>query len=262
MKKTGKTWHVERVEETPSTNDLAREYLLNLWQDGNAPRDAGCRAFVAERQTSGRGQHGRRWESPPGGLYLSAIVQDVEPRFRSRLAIIAGVAVGYALRDVTTTEPQLRWPNDIVVEGKKLGGILCEAVALNDRWEGIVGIGLNVNTRLDRLPPEVRTRSTSLFELTGRSTSLDHVELYLLGRLADMLQRVRVEGLAPIVERFARWDALAGHRVVVSIDDRTVEGTAAGVTADGALRVTGGAGERIIDRGTLLEIDGQRLRHT
>lgn len=248
------------MDETPSTNDLARDYLLNLWQTDNPPPAASPVAFVAKRQTSGRGQHGRRWESPQGGLYLSAIVHDLDPRYRGRLALIAGVAAAAAVRDVTRVEPALRWPNDLVVDGRKLGGILCEAVALHDRWGGIVGIGLNVNTRLERLPPGVRPRSTSLLELTGKSVSLDHLELYLLGRLSESLARVRLEGLAPIIDRFARCDALAGRHVIVRVDDRTVEGAAAGITADGHLRVVTPAGDVALDRGTLLEIDGQQLR--
>jgi BirA family transcriptional regulator, biotin operon repressor / biotin---[acetyl-CoA-carboxylase] ligase len=250
-------WNVERHAEVTSTNDLARERIFQCWADNMRIQSL---AFTAERQTFGRGQHGRRWESPTGGLYLSAIVHDLEPRLRPHLALIAGVAVGYALRDVIDLPVQLRWPNDVVVEGKKLGGILCEAVALEGRWGGIVGIGLNVNTRLERLPPEVRSRSTSVFELMGRSTSLDHVELFVLARLSDVLRQVRFERLAPVANRFAQWDALSGHQVIVEIDGRTVEGLASGITEEGFLRVDSEQGETIIERGTLLEIDGQSVR--
>jgi len=253
------SWRVERVEETASTNDLARAHVLRRWEKGEATDAGGLRAFVAKQQTSGRGQHGRAWESPAGGLYLSAVVEIV-PKYRGQLALMTGVAVGEALHNLLKLQAQLRWPNDVVLGGKKVGGILCEGVAQEQRWAGIVGIGINANVQVGDLPADVRGRATSVLEITGRPVGLEGLELSILGALSRVLKRVAEEGLAPVVEQFRHWDALAGHDLVIGVDDERVKGVGAGIDPQGHLLLRTEAGERVVERGTVLEIDGEVLR--
>src|ERR1051325_2214642 len=100
-------------------------------------------SIIADSQSAGRGQHARAWQSPVGGLYLSAIVEQVPQSARDKLALLAGVSVANALANLAPV--QLRWPNDIMLQNKKLGGILCESLAQGANWASIIGIGLNIN---------------------------------------------------------------------------------------------------------------------
>ncbi len=147
-------WRIEKLEVAESTNDVARERLLACWGRGESA--AGI-VVVAARQTGGRGQHGRRWESPVGGLYLSAVVEDISPALRGKLALVAGVAAAEAIGGLSGVEGlRLRWPNDLMIGGKKVGGILCEAVAMGEqKWAGIVGIGINVRAKVDDFPQRI-----------------------------------------------------------------------------------------------------------
>ena len=146
-------WRVERVGEVDSTNRVAAERVLARWEAGESV--AGM-VIVAERQSAGRGQHGRRWESPAGGMYLSAVVELIPAEARAVLALVVGVAVAEAIN------ARIRWPNDLVIGDKKVGGILCESLAQGARWTAVIGIGINVNTEVQALPPEIQSRATSL----------------------------------------------------------------------------------------------------
>jgi BirA family biotin operon repressor/biotin-[acetyl-CoA-carboxylase] ligase len=139
----------------PSTNDLAKL----LAREGSAEGTV----VVAEEQTKGRGTKGRSWHSPPGlGLYASVILR---PR-RSDLSLLplaAGIACVEAIREATGLEARLAWPNDIVWEGRKLGGILCETDFLgNAVSHSILGVGLNINQKRKDFPPSLRPTATSL----------------------------------------------------------------------------------------------------
>ena len=132
----------EQFDELDSTNRLAAERILAAWDAGRSPERT---LITAARQTAGRGQHGRRWESPPGGLYFSAVVERVPAEFRDRLALVAGLAVARTLC-AADVPAMIRWPNDVLIDGKKVAGILCEALARGEHWAAIIGVGVNVST--------------------------------------------------------------------------------------------------------------------
>lgn len=196
---------------------------------------------VAETQSGGRGRLARRWLSAPGrNLTFSMLLRPaLEPQRVTTLPLLAGVALARAIEEL---EPglglQIKWPNDLLLGGLKLAGILCEMQAEADCVHHvIVGIGLNVNLRRSQLPGEVRRTATSLRLATGR----DWPRAPLLARVLNGFERDydcwRREGLAPFLGELAARDPLAGRRVVIEQGGRRLRGVAEGIQADGALRV-------------------------
>ena len=138
---------------------------------------------VAEEQTEGRGRLGRRWDAPPGTSVLCSVLlrPDVEPARLPELSLVAAQACAEAIRTVTLLAPEVKFPNDVLIEGRKVAGILGEAT------EGVVVLGLGVNANLtpEQLPRDVRVPATSLLIETG--TPLDRVAL--LTALLEQLER-------------------------------------------------------------------------
>ncbi len=181
---------------TESTNRQAKTLA-----GGGAPSGT---LVLAEEQTAGRGRRGRSWFSPPGaGIYLSVILRpDITPQEAPRFALATAAAVAAAVQETTLVETRIKWPNDILAGGRKLGGILTEAVLEMDRVEYlIIGLGLNVN--LDRIdfPQDLRETATSIQAETGRWTSKDPIlfrggdsNLYAYA-LGDPVNRTDASGL-------------------------------------------------------------------
>ena len=217
--------------KTDSTNTVA----VRLGQD-DEPHGA---LVIAEEQTAGRGRAGRSWLSEKtSGIYVSVLLRPtLSPMHAPLLTLMAGLAVRDAVAEQTGLAPDIRWPNDLLLNGKKFCGILTEMHAEPDRVRFVViGIGLNVNHT--RLPAEIEKLATSLHLETGRP----HSRLELLIRLLRLLDRyynqfVR-EGAAPILARFAQVSSYAqGKRVRVTSATETFTGTTAGLEPSGLLRV-------------------------
>jgi BirA family biotin operon repressor/biotin-[acetyl-CoA-carboxylase] ligase len=209
-----------RYERVGSTMDVAHE----LAEQGAA----GGTVVIAGEQLAGRGARGRAWHSPPGGLWLSVLYR---PQVLGGLEVISlrtGLALAAALDTFAPASVQLKWPNDLMLLGRKVGGILCEA-----RWHGgqpgwvAVGVGLNV---LNRVPAELQAVATSLGQLRP-----DLVLDDLIPPVARALSGVDLERgrLSPSeLEQFARRDWLLGRQI-----REPVLGTVAGLASDGTLMV-------------------------
>jgi BirA family biotin operon repressor/biotin-[acetyl-CoA-carboxylase] ligase len=217
-------WRVEVLEQTQSTNALVAERA-------RSGEPAGL-VVVAEEQTAGRGRLDRVWVSPPrAGLTFSLLLRPEEaPAQWPWLPLLAGVAVARALRSHAAVEAVVKWPNDILVDGRKACGLLAEAVA----GALVVGIGLNVTTRRSELPHGLAT-SLQLegARTTDRDTLLRAVLREVTGVMAD-----------PIEARAAYRElcATVGARVRVELPGgAAVEGLAEAVDADGRLVVDGTA---------------------
>ena len=219
-------------EELGSTNTHARLLAENGVAEGEI--------VIAESQTQGRGRLGRRWESPPfSNLYLSIILRpSLAPRHAAQITLTAAVALAETLGSFLPRPPQIKWPNDILVAGKKLAGVLTEAACAADRVEHVIlGIGINVNFRVDAMPEELRQRAISMADLTGENVSRESVLARLiqdLDRCYGELEGAGFEALRP------RWEAhfgLRGRRVRVELGDQVLIGRARGIDREGALIV-------------------------
>lgn len=162
-------WQIERHEWVESTNTVAMERARGGAAEGTV--------IVAEGQRGGRGRLGRSWESPYGtNLYASVILRPaLAPDAAPRLTPVVGAALAEAIgRVVPSVRIAIKWPNDLLIDGKKVGGILSEASILGGRLEYVVvGFGLNVNSRAVDFSPALRPQVTSLLMATGVETDRD-----------------------------------------------------------------------------------------
>ncbi len=183
---------------------------------------------VAEHQTAGRGRRGTTWQDAPArALLCSVLLRSPPAADAAPFALVAGLAVADAIAELTAVPTMLKWPNDVLVEGHKLAGLLLE----QDVPELVCGIGVNVNQRSDELPVDVRTRPTSLSLVTGHDHDRGRVLVEILALLERWLDVYRSDGLAGVLPAIRARDALLG--LSISVGEEL--GVAAGIADDGAL---------------------------
>jgi BirA family biotin operon repressor/biotin-[acetyl-CoA-carboxylase] ligase len=219
------------IDSVSSTNDLAREYA-----QAGAPHGS---LFIGITQSSGRGRWSRPWASSPGGLFLSALVRPKPPLLESMSLIPLSVAAGVAraVASCASIDVHAVWPNDLYVDDKKVGGILCESIVEGDLTRHVVlGIGINANQPPDSFPRELRSRAVSLASLTGELVDEQELALAVVLALEQSLDRESpTEGL---VEWRRRARGINGWRVRVTPHEGTsYEATTCGVNDEGALMI-------------------------
>jgi BirA family biotin operon repressor/biotin-[acetyl-CoA-carboxylase] ligase len=222
----GRPLHLLRT--TTSTSDEAK-----LAAKRGAPHGS---TWVTEEQTAGRGRQGRAWVSPRGeNLLFSTLVRVACPP--ARLPPIA-LAVGLAVRDAVAAaapaaHPLIKWPNDVLVDGKKIAGVLVEAITMGARVEAVVvGVGVNVHTRA--FPDDIADRATSVALVAAAPPDRGALLADVLRRLDADLHVVVARGLGLLRARLDACDAVRGRRVRSDVGD---EGTAEGIDEDGRLLV-------------------------
>lgn len=229
-----------------STNDVARRLA-----EGGAPHGT---VVLAEEQTAGRGRGGRAWSSPAGlGIWMSLVARPASLPAAGLLPILAGLAAAEALDPfLRPATAQVKWPNDLLVSGRKLAGILCEG-----SWEGgapggvVVGIGLNVLHSPGDFPAEVQATATSMRIAAGWSPPRAEVAGAVAAAIARALSRPPPRLTGALLEALRRRDALEGHPVAVT-GAEPLTGTALGVNAAGALMVRTPEGRlRTVTAGTV-----------
>lgn len=224
-------------EEIGSTNDLAKE----LAEEGAAHGEV----VIAERQTAGRGRRGRAWASPPHrNLYLSVILRpDLSPLRASEVTLVASVALCEAVRQAGVGAG-IKWPNDLVIGGRKLAGILTEMAAEPDRVHWVViGVGVNVNARPEDFPDDIREEATSLAIERGQPVPRALFTAAFLTRLEEWLDRHAAEGFGPSRQAWRALSDTLGREVVARVEGRDVVGLADDIDETGALLVR--SGERL-----------------
>lgn len=223
-------WRIFHRDVTVSTNLDAR---------GGAPGDV----FTAGFQTGGRGRLDHRWLSAPGENLMMSAVLDVggfEPEEAATLPLTAGVSVVRALAGYCApSAPMLKWPNDVLVGGRKLAGILCE------RHEDNVIVGIGVNVRQREFAPEIASRATSLALIAvGTPPPVEEVAEAVLRELGTAYGEWKKGGFAAVYPSIGAVDYLKGRSVSVyqrDDDELPVEGVSAGILPDGSLDVAGTA---------------------
>lgn len=240
---------VLRFDSLPSTNTEAARQAA-------AGADEGL-VVVAREQTAGRGRRARAWASPKdAGLYFSIVLR---PRLRVEewplLTLTAALAVADALREACGLRVDIKWPNDIMAGGRKLCGILAEAVESAGGRACVVGVGVNL-TR-DAYPPELEGTAVSVEEAAGVRLTADALVEELVCAIDVWYARLQAaDGAREVIREWrARSSYAEGKRVRVTLGDETFEGVTRGVEGDGALRVEADGGEiKIVRAGDVVGV--------
>ncbi len=231
---------LEVLEEVDSTNShlLARAVC-------GAPAGSAC---LAEYQRAGRGRRGRAWVSPFGSnLYLSVLWRyTAGASVAQGLSLAVGVALAELLAQAGARGVRLKWPNDVLCDGRKLAGVLTE---LSGEAGGdchvVVGVGLNLRMPAGAAPAIDQPWADLASACDGQPPSRNELAGALLDRVLTVLSRFADEGLAPHLESWSALDALREQPLVLHTPRGDYEGIGAGVDASGALRVRGADGERL-----------------
>lgn len=222
-------------DETTSTADVARQLAGEGADEGTT--------VIAEKQTAGRGRLGRSWQTTAGqGLALSVILYPrMTPAQAPLLSLAAGLAAAEAVADATGATPGLKWPNDIYLDGRKLGGVLVEMAAELDgvRWV-IISLGMNVNE--DFRGAALEDSAVSLAAHLGSPVKRRLLAAAFLNRLDDVCARLLAGDAGAIRDGFSRLDILQGHDVTVAAADEVIRGRAGGIDESGRLLVVEAGG--------------------
>lgn len=227
----GTSWLARKIvyyDRVGSTNEEARKLALAGTPEGTL--------VVADEQTAGRGRLERQWLAPAGQALLFSLVfyPDVAPRNAFQLTMLSSLACVHAVRNVTGLQPAIKWPNDLLLGGKKLAGILSEMGQAGERLYAVVGIGLNVNVDFSAWP-ELAQRATSLHQALGRPVPRLPLLQEILREIEVRYDRLRA-GQSPYDEWVASLATL-GRQVRVTTPEGVYEGRASGVDAEGALQL-------------------------
>lgn len=234
---------IQYYPELPSTNDEAKRLAPTGCPEGTV--------VITECQTGGKGRMGRPWFSPRGrGLWFTVLLRPpVNPAETPQVTMVAAVAVAEAIREHTGVEAVIKWPNDILVAGKKLCGILVELNAEMDRVNFMVaGIGLNVNIPRPEFPPDIGATATSLQAEAGRHIPRVPLLRALLASLEMWYQLWLREGFVPVLDRWRELCVTLDCPVTVHTVRETYTGHAVDVDETGALlvRTADGGLERLL----------------
>jgi BirA family biotin operon repressor/biotin-[acetyl-CoA-carboxylase] ligase len=210
-----------------STNDLAKERARQGASEGLL--------VIADEQSSGRGRRGRNWWAPAGSALLTSLLfrPPLPPTQTQQLTMLCALAAADAVAETTSLGVGLKWPNDLVIGGRKLAGLLTESAFQGDQLDfAVVGLGLNFNTDLADAPQFLAPATSLRIEL---GQPLDRLELLLayLNGVARRYARLKT-GTSPHKEWASRLSTL-GQSVTAHLGDQTLSGLAQGVDADGAL---------------------------
>lgn len=226
------------VDKTASTQILAHEKVAEGAAEGFV--------VIAEEQTSGRGRMGRSWHSPSGkGLWFSLVLQ---PRISvsavAQLTFVLCVAVCRTIRQLTGLCAEIKWPNDLLINGRKVSGILLESHAEDERLQYVVaGVGISVNIDRQEYPKDLRDKATSLYAEAGRLFSREALLAALLKEIEHLYVLFLNRGFAAIRLLWEAHSSTIGKRIETNTVHGVVKGTAVGMDDAGALLVETSSGE-------------------
>ena len=213
-----------QLEEVTSTNDEVKRHAKDDEAEGLV--------VVAKRQTQGRGRLGREWVSPEGGLYLSVLLRpSLDPKELTRLTVYSAVPVARAIEKVTGLRTELKWPNDVQIEGRKVAGLLVEGSSQQGKIAYVVlGIGINVNAVAKHLGV---VGATSLSEETGETIDQGLLLNEVLSELRSHYEQF-LKGVYP-EDEYVRRSSILGHQIEAVVGREILRGKALYLAPDGAL---------------------------
>jgi BirA family biotin operon repressor/biotin-[acetyl-CoA-carboxylase] ligase len=241
---------IQVFEETTSTNDV-------MARIGRSGAKEGVVVF-AESQTKGRGRMGRTWISPARkGLWFSILLRPaIQPQAATQFTIAAANSLVRGIKAQTGVNAEIKWPNDILIRGKKIAGILTEMSAeLDHLKELILGVGIDVNLEASAFPAELRKIATSIRIESGQMVDRAGLAVAILRELDVDYERIQHGEFDAIADEWLRHCTTIGAQVSIRVGDRVVRGVAEALDGDGALLLRGPHGhlERIIGGDVTME---------
>lgn len=236
---------VRVFQETASTNDLIEQMASHGVAQGMV--------VVAESQTRGRGRLGRTWSSLPGkGLWFSVLLRpQIRPQAAPQLTVAAALSLWRAVYQLTGLSSEIKWPNDLLIQGKKISGILTEMSAEMDHVKHLViGAGLNVNHQPRDFPAELRSQASSLALASGQLWNRSDLLVAILREMDSAYRKISSGGFSALAEEWRQRCTTLGRQVTIRQGNRLIHGLAETIDEEGALlvrtqhgrleRVTGG----------------------
>lgn len=243
-----------------STNDKAKELAYNGAETGTV--------VISEKQSNGRGRLNRRWLSPEGGLWFSIILKPkIEPNELFKLTFLTAVVVVRTLRKKFKLNAQIKWPNDVLINGKKVCGVLSEIITSLSGYINfvIVGIGINTNIDLNSFPKHLQFSVTSISSELKKEIDAENFLCTLLTELENYYFLLMNGSFDSILEEWKELNCILDTYVEVERLDGTIKGTAVDVDKDGALliKLENGSVNRIISGDVILKrFNKTRLKTT
>jgi BirA family biotin operon repressor/biotin-[acetyl-CoA-carboxylase] ligase len=223
---------VKVLDIVRSTNTEAKDLFTKGEEEGLI--------VTARTQTKGRGRKDRVWLSPIGGLYFSLLLR---PRLGSEnaplLGLLCACAVARSLTKLGMDNVKLKWPNDVLIEQRKIAGILSEAVSISGETDGIViGIGVNQNCPVSEMPPGLQWPTTSIIDELGTETSIKSLLCSIVNEMDALLKVVEKDSsFVRILDEWRESSSTLGARVRIHEEGKTTDGVAKDIAEDGALIV-------------------------
>lgn len=224
--------NIHYQESVPSTQKIAHRLANENAAEGTV--------VISEEQLSGKGRMGREWHSPKyTGIWMSLILRpNISLANAPQLTLLAAVSVVQAIEEAAGLRPEIKWPNDLLLNGKKLTGILTELHAEADRIHSIIiGIGINVNQQLSDFPPELHSIATSLAIEKGEKISRAALIRSIFKRFENLYLLYLEEGFAPIKLLWESYAISIGKQIKARTLNEVIEGKALGITHDGVLQI-------------------------
>ncbi len=238
--------------ELESTNVIAKEKAL-LYRTEEIDEGA---IVIAEKQNAGKGRLGRKWFSPAGGIWFSIILYpQLLPSYIPRITLITAVAAVKAVKICTRIEPKIKWPNDILINEKKVCGISTEMSAELDTINWIVvGIGINVNIDHKKFPEDIQENTISLKEVTGREISRVKLAQAFLREFEKYYESLKRRESSSALSEWKSCSYTLGKKIRVDMGERIIAGEAVDINEKGALILKNENGELVeIISGTILK---------
>jgi len=228
--------------ELKSTNIIAKEKALHGAEGINEGT-----LIIAERQSAGKGRLGREWFSPAGGIWFSIILYpQLSPFYISRITLMTAVAAVKAIKICTQIKSQIKWPNDILINEKKVCGILTEMSAELDiiNWV-VVGIGVNVNIKQQEFPEDIREKTTSLKEVLGKKVLRVKLVRVFLQEFEKYYEILKRREFSFILKEWKLYSHTLGKKIRVDMGERIISGEAVDINEEGVLILKKEDGELI-----------------
>ncbi len=228
--------------ELKSTNIIAKEKALHGAEGINEGT-----LIIAERQSAGKGRLGREWFSPAGGIWFSIILYpQLSPSYISRISLMTAVAAVKAIKICTQIKSQIKWPNDILINEKKVCGILTEMSAELDiiNWV-VVGIGINVNIKQQEFPEDIREKTTSLKEVLGKKVLRVKLVRVFLQEFEKYYEILKRREFSFILKEWKLYSHTLGKKIRVDMGERIISGEAVNINEEGVLILKKEDGELI-----------------